>query len=428
MNLHSFKHLAYCAAALAFFITTSYSQGAVTASGQGNLIAQVSTPEKILGQVNTGDMCTVLQIKDDWVKVSLPGKKVGWVQRGILNLPDPDAVTISRDWPLFSKRGNWNEPWDTNGPVIGHVRKGMIARRLELNAEWYEIELPDGVTGWIPQHAAATSIMDETSIKRDDVAVSDTTKKKNAARYGVEIKAGEKLIQIARGIKWVKVRTSDGKEGWLESYKLDVAAALPVGGSNAFLYRTFNTLDKLGDKNMLLGVLIFVIHWLVIPIIPGIVLWLLYYFTVGLIKPINNWFLKAGYGVVLFLFGTDFIIYFIPSIPPFMGGFTGGIMQLWSFGILIAVGLAMAQRISYDRCNKCRRIGAGEIVGSEHGGTHTSVDTTKTTYGYADGHTSTQTKETTTKSNTTWVTVRCRHCGYIWKVRETMSSSKTIVK
>ncbi|MGE5314311.1 MAG: SH3 domain-containing protein [Acidobacteriota bacterium] len=339
-----------------------------------------------------------------------------------------DRITIARSWPMFERRGNAYSPGDTSGPINGRVTKGMTARKLLLHGCWYEIELEDGKKGWVPLHAVAPQASEATTVKHAWTARADTSRVRKTSKRDFQIDAGTALTQVERGIGWVKVRTKDGREGWLESYKLEIEGALPVDATSAFWYRTFDSIDRAGAKSSILGVLVFLFQWLVLPMFPGMAVFFLLYFSAGPLPFINNWFLKTGYGVLAFFIGSWFILSFIPSVPPFMGGFTGGIMQFWAFAMLVGVIIGVHRRISYDRCNNCRRINAGRIDGSAGGNTEKVIDTTKTTYGYANGHTRTETKETTTTSHTTWVRVKCRFCGHTWLVQETSSSRKTAIK
>lgn len=430
MRTHTITHIAVRTIALTIIVLSlSFAQGTVTVSSPGNVIARRTSPDSVLAQVNAGTVLTVLQMDEQWVKVAIPGnRKSGWLKRETLSLPDPDVATIARDWPLFEHRGSSYTPADTTGAKTGFVRKGMTARRLRLQGDWFELELDGGLTGWVPQHVIEPSIMDVMTVNRRWTAVPDTLHKRAGSRADVKLEETNKVIPLARGINWVKVRTSDGREGWVEPYVLDVAGAMPVQAKSVVLYRAFDALDKFGDTNFLLGVLVFALQWIVLPMLPAVLVYLLYYPAIGSIKFINNWIVKAGFGILAVVVAFYFVFSFLPMIPPFVGGFRGGFMQFWAAVIEIGAITGFLRRISYDRCNKCRRIGAGKIGGIAGGSSSERVDTVKTTYGYADGHTSTSTAETTSRSNTISYRVRCQYCGHGWIESETTTSRVTVKK
>ena len=203
------------------------AQGTVTVARGGNVVARPTATDSILAQVKEGNVLTLLQMDNDWAKVALSKKKRGWLRRELLKLPSLDSAVISRDWPVMQERGFDWRPADTAKAKAGFVRKGMNVKRILAQGAWYEIELADGVSGWLPHHVIEASPIEIIRLGSETNLIPDTTNHLNNTRSVGHVVEGTKLIQLSTSPRWSKGRTPAGWSGWFEQSLREIEGALP---------------------------------------------------------------------------------------------------------------------------------------------------------------------------------------------------------
>lgn len=397
--------------------------GTVTAAAPGEVVARPASPDSILATFKSGQSYPVLQVDDEWVKVALKNKRSGWVRRNLLQIPSPDSVTITRDWPLMQKRGTAYREADTSGAKSGRLRRGMRAQRLLIQGASCQIRLADGTRGWIHESRIEPTIAEEIRAERSLFLLPDTVNRLPDSPGKIRVASGEKVIQLIRTPRWGKIRTSQGEEGWVWQAFLQHGDGVPAAVSHIGLYRIFKQLDDLRSLHPILSLLVFLIQWLGLLLLPGIAVFVLLYRSLGRVRPLNNPLLKLLIAAAVIVTGIAFISSVIPTIPPFIGGFSRILAQFIASAMLFGVIIGALDHIDGDRCPKCHRTGAGHIAGMRDAGATRQTDTT-TRY-YQDGHRTVETNTTDTRNYAE--TRACRFCGHRWGItRSTRSRSRTL--
>ncbi|HNW58590.1 MAG TPA: hypothetical protein PKI62_02800 [bacterium] len=397
--------------------------GTVTAAASGQVVARPAAPDSVLATFKSGQLYPVLQVDAEWVKVALKSKRCGWVRRDLLQIPSPDSVTISRDWPLMQERGAAYRQADTSGAKSGRLRRGMRAQRLLIQGASYRIRLADGTSGWVHESRVEPAITEEIRADRSLYLLPDTVNRLPDSPGKIRIARGEKVIQLIRTTRWGKIRSSQGDEGWVWQAFLQHGDGVPSAANHILLYRIFKKLDDLRALHPIVSLLILAIQWLGLLLLPGVAVFALLYRSLGRVRALNNGLLKFLIAMAVIMTGLAFIGSFIPTIPPFLGGFSRTLAQFLAGAMLIGVIIGALDRVTEDRCPKCHRIGAGRIAGMHDAGTTRQTDTT-TRY-YQDGHRTVETDTIDTHSFTE--TRECRFCGQRWGIsRSTRSRSRTL--
>ena len=108
----------------------------------GNVRLQPSLEAGILTQLELGDTVTVLDTQQDWYRIQLPDGDTGWAHQSLF-LTTGVALTLTVD------KGNVRTEPATRSEIKTRLNKGDTVKVLNSNEEWYQVQLPDGETGWM---------------------------------------------------------------------------------------------------------------------------------------------------------------------------------------------------------------------------------------------------------------------------------------
>ncbi|MCD6233792.1 MAG: hypothetical protein DRP86_03225 [Candidatus Neomarinimicrobiota bacterium] len=140
---------------------------------------------------------------------------------------EPYASVIIEDADLMSNHRWRGASDDWVSRVVGQVSAGTPVQVMEGHSEWYKILMDDGTMGWIHENHLKPS--EKVLVREVESRTIDIWDKPETA--------GHKVIGEVRGRKWVtrleespkalnkqaftRIRTEDGKEGWVFSYDLE---------------------------------------------------------------------------------------------------------------------------------------------------------------------------------------------------------------
>lgn len=110
-----------------------------------------------VGTVAQGQVFNVVgrDATTNWFQIQLGDGNTGWVSSAYLRVPNPGAVPVTFSGyvqgTVLSARLNIRlAPNAVNGRIIGQISRGQVYRVLARSTNgWYEIRLPDGITGWV---------------------------------------------------------------------------------------------------------------------------------------------------------------------------------------------------------------------------------------------------------------------------------------
>lgn len=115
-----------------------------------NIRGQPSTTSEVLGQLNTGDRVTVLEVvrvdkpragdSTNWLKIALPASVPVWVHGSFV---DTNKMTVAA--PRLNVRGGPGE----NFSIVGRVERGEKLKLIRQKDEWLQIAPPMGAFGYV---------------------------------------------------------------------------------------------------------------------------------------------------------------------------------------------------------------------------------------------------------------------------------------
>ncbi|MCF7902323.1 MAG: C40 family peptidase [Candidatus Marinimicrobia bacterium] len=127
------------------------SQNSMTNIGVANIYEEPAFRSQVVSQSYLGESLQVLSTEKDWVRVRQEDGYEGWINAG-------QVVSKPADWDEGVKFTTYDlvtSIYDQPDVHATPLRDMIIGTRLPLaNRQdgWVEVTLPDGVTGWVPDH------------------------------------------------------------------------------------------------------------------------------------------------------------------------------------------------------------------------------------------------------------------------------------
>ncbi|MEL7234475.1 MAG: SH3 domain-containing protein [Chloroflexota bacterium] len=90
----------------------------------------------------------------NWFQVQLPDGNVGWVSSAYFRVANFGGVPVTNtdyvQGRVLSQRLNIRLSPSTGARSLGEISRGQVYRVLSRSTNgWYEVRLPDGITGWV---------------------------------------------------------------------------------------------------------------------------------------------------------------------------------------------------------------------------------------------------------------------------------------
>ncbi len=252
-------------------IPTAAAQKKITSKVTNlNIRSGPSQTFPVVANINPGQAYPILQKSGEWVQIQLSGGKTGWAagwlvtESGATTAPPAKepatAPTTSAQKPasspvLVTQQGGmvtvhhspyiYPEP-NSSLTAIGQLSPGMTVKQLAEQSGWLKIDI-DGVVGWIskteqapppltvtPQTPtqttppAAPPTANETGIGKANVTSSMVNLRSQPTTDSDLISTltqGASLTLLEQQGDWYKVKTSDGSEGWVAGWLINVEQA-----------------------------------------------------------------------------------------------------------------------------------------------------------------------------------------------------------
>ncbi len=188
---------------------------------------------------------TVVEKSGDWYLVRLANGKAGWVNANnvkVLEAPGNEAP-VTNDYssqPVPKKHadqsniptelkieraGFLRQRPDKNSKAIGQLSVGLVVKKLEVQADWLKIQVPNGNTGW------ANRILFEPKIKpvasRKAILIKNGNLRAEARLDApvIQVIPASTTIALLDSLSdWYKVELN-GSSGWLN--KIVIQRAQP---------------------------------------------------------------------------------------------------------------------------------------------------------------------------------------------------------
>ncbi|SFF99373.1 N-acetylmuramoyl-L-alanine amidase [Desulfotomaculum arcticum] len=174
---------------------TVIKQATLTASNV-NVREGPGTSYKAVAKVNSGEKYNVAAVNGQWLKISLPGGKSGWIAGWLASVtnitaeqpsstpqqpsqspsqqqqpPQGDSMLAVVNGSNVNVRGG---PGTTHG-VISQVSRGQKLGVIESTGDWYKVKLDGGVVGWIAGWLVNTEKAEASPAPGDPPVVTEDT-------------------------------------------------------------------------------------------------------------------------------------------------------------------------------------------------------------------------------------------------------------
>lgn len=213
-------------------VTALANEGFV--SGQVvNVRQEANLGSTVLGKVNAGETFTVLDVFQDWFKISY-NDTVGFISADYFEIETADAAINQEGTPLFF------EP-NTDSEVLFDLALNLPVLVTGKVGDWYQVNY-SGKEGYISKEALNGHLLQDVptlnhiEISIEDMVISEDTEGVVRARSGLNLRKeasteAEVLDVLPNsttfkieevGEQWVKAVTNNGKVGYLNKDFLQV--------------------------------------------------------------------------------------------------------------------------------------------------------------------------------------------------------------
>lgn len=129
---------------------SSSSQTATVKTDGLNLRSEPNTTSAIQATLPVGSKLTVLEKQVDWYRISTADGKTGWVAGWHITVNQPSMPTPSGPYvTIMNSDTNVRSGPSTDHAVIKQVQPGEKYGIANKSGEWFQVNFPDGSTGYI---------------------------------------------------------------------------------------------------------------------------------------------------------------------------------------------------------------------------------------------------------------------------------------
>ncbi|MEH7236149.1 SH3 domain-containing protein [Bacillus sp. JJ1562] len=184
-------------------------------------------------QVKQGEKYSIIERKNEWVKLQLPSGKSGWVASWLIkeNQSNSSPTTSSSTVVSTVDGLRFRSGPGTSFQVIGSLNKGNEARFIEANENWTKI-LFNGHNGWVSSQFI-TAKQTSGSTNSNPSSNSNSTKKTGtvtASILNVRDQPNSQSRIVGKLKQNANITITNERENWLE---------IVFGGSSAWIHRDF---------------------------------------------------------------------------------------------------------------------------------------------------------------------------------------------
>ncbi|MGK5509490.1 SH3 domain-containing protein [Brevibacillus formosus] len=129
---------------------SSSSQTATVKTDGLNLRSEPNTTSAIQATLPAGSKLTVLEKQEDWYRINTADGKTGWVAGWHITVNQPSMPTPSGPYvTIMNPDTNVRSGPSTDHDVIKQVQPGEKYGIANKSGEWFQVNFPDGSTGYI---------------------------------------------------------------------------------------------------------------------------------------------------------------------------------------------------------------------------------------------------------------------------------------
>lgn len=106
-----------------------------------NVRAGGNTASEVICQLDKGEEVNILGLKGKWYKIKLPKKALVYVAK-------TNVLKKNGEGTVTEEKANVRTAATKSSTVVGRLAKGATVKILKEYLDWYEIEAPNGSSGW----------------------------------------------------------------------------------------------------------------------------------------------------------------------------------------------------------------------------------------------------------------------------------------
>ncbi|WP_146812753.1 SH3 domain-containing protein [Halobacillus faecis] len=218
---------------LSFYETPSvYADKAVIQVDHLNVRNGPGTDYDRIGKVHTGETYTILEEKDNWLKIKRSGKD-GWVAKWLTKVKAEQATSgsYSSKYDYLRIRSAPN----LDGKIEGYLMKGDVVEPKKKDGKWVYVQ-KGNTKGWVhgdyltkdnrethepPKEKEADEDQSSTvkgTVKVGTAVLNVRSDNSTRGRILTTIRKGETYEYIAKKDRWYQIKYSSGKTGWVAGW------------------------------------------------------------------------------------------------------------------------------------------------------------------------------------------------------------------
>ncbi|MCX7921921.1 MAG: SH3 domain-containing protein [Clostridia bacterium] len=181
--------------------------GVITGDGL-NLRESPDTSSKVLTKLSKNTQVTIISDSNGWYKVSYDGK-TGWISGQYVTVKvvkEPEYGVITGD------DVNVRDNPSTSSDVKAQLSEDTKVEILDETDGWCKVKA-GSVTGWVSRKYVSINNGQSATINADDVNLRKSPSTTSEVVH--ELYEGEKVSVLESSGDWMKVKTLDGKSGWV---------------------------------------------------------------------------------------------------------------------------------------------------------------------------------------------------------------------
>jgi N-acetylmuramoyl-L-alanine amidase len=179
-----------------------------------------SSQASIIGYLKLGQTVEVLDTNSHWTKIK-SGTLTGWVSSDYLA-----SATGSGTTSIQSKSGtvavdvlNVRTKPSQQATILGKITFGQQVRIINETADWYQIESPGSMTGWVYRTYIMTATLYITVLED---GTNIRSKPSLQSQIQATAKRGQQYRVIAKEGSWYKIELSHQKSGYIADWVVAV--------------------------------------------------------------------------------------------------------------------------------------------------------------------------------------------------------------
>ncbi|MFA5729601.1 MAG: SH3 domain-containing protein [Candidatus Neomarinimicrobiota bacterium] len=172
----------------------------------------------------------------DWYLVKTPSGRIGWISAAdVILLIEPVKTTAANELTpsapvsqeplspdeieIITSGFLMTEP-SLSGKKIANLVSGLRVKKLATNSEWYKVQLPTGLIGWVNRNLLAISfepLPSTPSVLRLTLTKNGNLRKNPNLKATVigTVAKGTTVTILDSTVHWYNVTIDDNQKGWL---------------------------------------------------------------------------------------------------------------------------------------------------------------------------------------------------------------------